>query len=111
MKFSLLICTYNRDKYIFETLNHIASNAFDFGKYELVIVDNNCTDNTSAECHRFQIEHPDINFSYVVETQQGLSYARNRAIAEAKGDFLVFLDADAYVEKDSFQNLDSMLKQ
>jgi GT2 family glycosyltransferase len=45
-----------------------------------------------------------------VETNQGLSYARNRGIAEAKGEILVFLDDDAFIGKDYLKNLEKNLE-
>jgi glycosyltransferase involved in cell wall biosynthesis len=96
---SLIICTYNRDKYIYNVLKSITENDFSYKSYEIVLVNNNCTDNTETECRRFQADFPDVNFRYFVETKQGLSYARNRGIAEARGDILVYVDDDATVNK------------
>lgn len=97
---SIIICTYNRDKYIYQTLHYIACNGFPANRYELILIDNNSTDQTRAECQKFQCEFPDLNFYYYLETQQGLSFARNRGIKEAKGDILLFLDDDAFMQKD-----------
>lgn len=101
---SFIICTYNRDKYIYECLSRLAKNTEQAG-WEVVLVNNNSTDTTAAECERFTKDFPKICYRYFVETQQGLSYARNRGIQEAKGDWLVFLDDDAMVESDYIANL------
>ncbi len=108
---SLIICTYNRDKFIYQTLQHIADNNFDRSEFEIVLVNNNCTDNTDAECKRFANEHSDIDFRYFVETKQGLSHARNRGIDESRGDILVFLDDDAFVRGDYMQVLRRQMEQ
>lgn len=100
---SLIICTYNRDKYIYNVLKSIAENDYPHTDYEIVLVNNNSTDNTESECKRFQQEFPDIRFNYCVETNQGLSYARNRGIRESKGDILVYVDDDALVNKEYLQ--------
>lgn len=102
---SLIICTYNRDQFIYQTLEHIAANQFPTNQYEIVLVNNNSTDNTESECQRFQQQFPEIPMRYFVETKQGLSHARNRGIEEAKGDILVFLDDDSFVRADYLQNL------
>lgn len=107
---SFIICTYNREKYIYECLSRLAKNTVK-KDWEVVLVNNNSTDNTAAECERFVKDFPNIHYRYFVETQQGLSYARNRGIAEAKGNWLVFLDDDAMVESDYIENLQSHLKQ
>ena len=47
---SVLICTYNREKYIGPLLESIAANDLPKSEYEIVLVDNNCTDNTRGVC-------------------------------------------------------------
>ena len=97
---SVIICTYNRQKYIYNCLKSIAENDFDASKYEILVVNNNSTDDTEGECRRFGSDYPHINFSVCCETSQGLSYARNRGIEEAKGDILVYVDDDATVNRE-----------
>ena len=94
---SVIICTYNRDKYIYNVLKSVTENDLDTSLYEVVLVNNNSTDNTESECKRFAINFPNISFQYHVELNQGLSYARNRGIAEAKGNVVVYVDDDATV--------------
>ena len=106
---SLIVCTYNRDKYLYGALRCIAENGFPTKAYEIVLVNNMSTDNTEAECQRFQSDYPAVDFRYFVETNQGLSYARNRGIAESHGDTLVFLDDDSYIQKDYLINLQKQL--
>ena len=106
---SLIVCTYNRDKYLYGALQCIAENGFPTEAYEIVLVNNLSTDNTEAECQRFQNDYPAVDFRYFVETSQGLSYARNRGIAESRGDTLVFLDDDSYIQKDYLVNLQKQL--
>lgn len=95
---SVLICTYNREKYIGNLLESLAANDLAKSEYEIVLVDNNCTDNTRGVCEAFAAARRDIRFCYCVETEQGLSAARNKAIKEAKGDILVYVDDDALVD-------------
>ena len=110
-KLSIIICTYNRDKYLYNCLKNIAENDFPFENYEIVLINNNSTDNTENECRKFQKDFPQTDFRYFVEKNQGLSFARNRGIDEAKGNVLVFLDDDAFVEKDYLKNLSENLKK
>ncbi len=84
-------------------LKSIAKNDYPHTDYEIVLVNNNSTDNTESECKRFRQDFSDIRFNYCVETNQGLSYARNRGIRESKGDILVYVDDDALVNKEYLQ--------
>ncbi|MBR6017176.1 MAG: glycosyltransferase family 2 protein [Paludibacteraceae bacterium] len=95
---TVIICTYNRAKYIGALLESIAANDLDKKAYEVVLVDNNCTDNTREICEAFASAHKDVQFRYAVEPEQGLSAARNKGIREAKGDLIVYVDDDALVD-------------
>ena len=94
---SVIICTYNREKYIYNVLSSLAHGTFPAHLFEIVLVDNNCTDGTHAEVDRFCADNPSVTLRYFVETNQGLSHARNRGIKESKGDILVYVDDDATV--------------
>lgn len=109
---SIIICTYNRDCYIKKTLDCIAACCADKADYEIILVDNNSTDHTAERCREFELERGnELNYRYVVETKQGLSNARNRGIAEAQGEMLVFLDDDAFVAKDYLRNLKKHIEE
>ncbi len=100
---SVIMCTYNRDKYIYNVLKSIADNKISKDQYEIVLVNNNSNDNTEAECNRFTTDFPDVKFRYFIERNQGLSYARNRGIQEAYGDLLVYVDDDALINNEYLQ--------
>ena len=106
---SIVVCTYNRDKYLYGALKCIAENGFPADAYEIILVNNMSTDNTEAECQKFGNDYPDVNFRYFVETKQGLSYARNRGIEESRGETLLFLDDDSYIQQDYLKNLQQQL--
>lgn len=107
---SLIVCTYNRDKYLYGALQCIAENGFPKEAYEIVLVNNMSTDNTEVECKRFENDYPDVDFRYFVETNQGLSFARNRGIKESRGEVLVFLDDDSYIQEGYLNNLQKQLE-
>ena len=109
MMFSIIICTYNRDKYIYDCLEKIARNGYPTDGYEIILVNNNSTDSTDMLCQKFGREYPQVNYHYFIETRQGLSFARNRGIQEAGGDWLIFLDDDAMVHDGYLENLSAQL--
>jgi len=108
---SIIICTYNREKYIYDALRCLAQNNFPTNLYEIVLVNNNSTDTTEEHCKTFYRDYPQVNFRYFIETNQGLSFARNRGIMETQGDTLVFLDDDSFVNSGYLTNLNSYLKE
>lgn len=108
---SVIICTFNRDKYIYATLQKVAQNAYPTDDYEIVLINNNSTDTTEELCNKFKSEYQQVQFRYFVEYEQGLSFARNRGIKESKGDILAFLDDDAFVKPDYLVNIDNGFRE
>ena len=95
---TVIICTYNREKYIRPLLDSLAANDLPRTDYEILLVDNNCTDGTRAVCGEFAKANAGLTFRYLTEPEQGLSAARNKGIREAHGDILVYVDDDALVD-------------
>ena len=108
---SVIICTYNRCNYIYGVLSRLAKNDLPKDRYEIILVDNNCTDNTGGEVARFRADFPKVNLKYCRETSQGLSHARNKGIREAMGNILVFLDDDAFPDSSYLSTIESTLKK
>lgn len=94
-KITLIICTYNRDKYLPEALESIRKQTIDATAFQLVIVDNNSTDNTALIAKNFITANPHLNVKYAFETNKGLSFARNRGIQEAEAPIICYVDDDA----------------
>ncbi|MEM7530775.1 MAG: glycosyltransferase [Chloroflexota bacterium] len=93
--FSVVICTYNRADLLTDVLQTICNQTLDSTDYEVLIVDNNSTDETARISDDFVSAYPNVR--YVVETQQGLSHARNRGWQEAKGVYIAYIDDDCKV--------------
>jgi glycosyltransferase involved in cell wall biosynthesis len=95
MKISVCICTYNRSQSLARTLDSLSIPTGDAASTEVLIVDNNCTDGTAQVVESFRNKLPILR---VLETLQGLAHARNRAVAEFRGDLLLFTDDDVRLE-------------
>lgn len=91
------ISTYNREKYLPMVLESLRKQTLSKSLFEVVLVNNNSPGNTKEIAEKFQIENPDIQFRYYLETQQGLSFGRNRGIQESKGKYITFIDDDAFL--------------
>jgi glycosyltransferase involved in cell wall biosynthesis len=95
MKLSVIICTYNRADYIEKAVLSIFKQEKVADDYELIVVNNNSTDNTEEIINNFKQKHPTFPLKYFIEYNQGLSFARNRGIKEATGEIVSFIDDDA----------------
>lgn len=94
-KFTIIIPAYNAEKFIDIAINSVLRQTLN--DWELIIVENGSTDNTTAICMGFLT---DKRIS-LLHSEKGVSTARNVGIHAAKGKWLVFLDADDQLLGDS----------
>lgn len=93
---SIIIPAYNAEKYIERSVNSCLKQ--DYLDIEIIIVDDGSTDKTLNISRKLQ---KNINKINVLKQQNsGVSAARNLGIASAKGEYIIFLDADDYLESD-----------
>jgi len=91
---SLVVPTYNRADYLYKSLETFVNQSLNKNYYEIIVVDNNSTDDTKKVFDSFVGRFPEHNWVYFFEPRQGLHYARNRGILLAKGEIIVFGDDD-----------------
>ena len=90
---SVIIPTFNRGYCLEESIRSVLQQSF--ADFELIVVDDGSTDNTSELVARF----PAVKLIRL-EKNRGVSFARNRGMVEAQGDCIAFLDSDDLWEKD-----------
>ncbi len=110
-KISAIICTYNRQRYLYQLLEKVKNQSLNPKLYEIIVVNNNSTDNTELICQTFRKDNPHLNFIYITESEQGLSAARNRGIKESSGKYLTFIDDDAFPEKNFLRIIYDYMEQ
>lgn len=97
---SAIICTRNRASSLKRTL--LAMSAVDLDgvdDFELLIIDNGSADQTKDVAEAFVKTAP-FRVEYLLEKTSGLSFARNRGLAAARGNLIMFTDDDCFVEPD-----------
>lgn len=94
---SVVVCTHNRSRLLAEACTAALAVDYPPDRFELLIVDNRSTDDTLAVAREVAAAHPG-RVRVVEEPEIGLSAARNRGVAEARGEVIAFLDDDAYPE-------------
>jgi len=110
MKVTVILCTYNRCQELVNALNSAAASRLpESVKWEVLVVDNNSSDQTHEVVEGFRRQYPG-RFRYIFEPQQGKSHALNAGIRETQSEILVFTDDDAIVEPDWLWNLASALQ-
>ena len=95
-EFTVAICTYNGEQRLPEVLERLRSQVnTEHFRWEILIVDNNSTDETAELIQAYQADWPqEYPIRYLFEGRQGSAYARQRAVQEAKSELIGFLDDD-----------------
>jgi glycosyltransferase involved in cell wall biosynthesis len=110
MRITVIVCTFNRCQSLEKALRSIAVQDLPSSdEWEVLVVDNNSTDRTREIVESFSHEYHG-RFRYLLEREQGLSFARNAGVREASGEILAFTDDDVIVEPGWVQNLTSSLR-
>lgn len=103
-RFSVIIPVYNVEEYLDKCLISIANQTFlDF---EVIIVCDECSDNSENIVDKYINKN---NFKKIKAIKTGLSKARNIGIKEAKGEYLLFLDGDDYLEENALEVINNNL--
>lgn len=104
---SLVITTYNRAALLADALKSVAASQIEnHGDVEVIVVDNNSTDDTRQTVEGIKAEGFPFALRYVFEPNQGLSHARNRGTDEALGLYVAFMDDDQLIDKDYLARLE-----
>lgn len=102
---SIIIPTYNRAHSIVYTLDSFLKQDYPVDQYEIIVCDNNSTDNVKEIILDYMARYGEDRIKYLFEGRQGVHYARNTAAKTAKGDILYFTDDDMLAEPDLLKQL------
>ena len=99
VKITVIIPAYNVESYIEECLDSVVNQSF--GDIEIVCVNDGSTDNTLDILNVYA--EKDSRIRIINQTNHGLSYSRNIAMENARGEYICFLDADDYLDLDTLE--------
>lgn len=101
---SIIIPTFNRAKILGQTVESCISQTYPKDKFEIIVVDNNSTDNTRQIVEKLQSKSP-VTLKYLFEPRQGAHIARNMAAKSSESEILYFTDDDMILDKDVLINI------
>jgi len=107
---TVVICTYNRRRYLKKAIDSIINQAFDPELYELIIVDNNSSDGTK-ELVLNDYSHSRVRVKYMNEPRQGLSHCRNTGFRHARFDYVAYIDDDGIAYPDWLESMSEEIKE
>nr|WP_300840645.1 glycosyltransferase family 2 protein [uncultured Acetatifactor sp.] len=98
---SVIIPVYNAEKYIERCINSVVAQTYN--NWEMIVINDGSTDNTENIIR--EKAKADNRIQIYSQNNQGAGIARNNGISKATGEYIVFLDADDYVNKEYFSLL------
>lgn len=104
---SVITPSYNTAEFISETIESVLSQTYD--NWEMIIVDDCSTDNTDDVVSEYSARDPRIRY-IKNDTNLGAALTRNRALDEARGQWIAFLDSDDLWEPDKLEQQINFMK-
>lgn len=98
-KISIIIPAFNAEQYIEGCINSILGQTC--RNYEIIIINDGSSDNTGKICERMAIRNRSIHI-YTI-SNSGPAAARKLGVSLAKGDFIMFVDADDWLDKEMLE--------
>ncbi|MEN0440050.1 poly(ribitol-phosphate) beta-N-acetylglucosaminyltransferase [Staphylococcus aureus] len=103
MKFSVIVPTYNSEKYITELLNSLAKQDFPKTEFEVIVVDDCSTDQTLQIVEKYR-NKLNLKVDQLETNSGGPGKPRNVALRQAEGEFVLFVDSDDYINKETLKD-------
>lgn len=99
IKLSIIVPVYKTEQYLRKCLSSILDQDVDKSLYEVIIVNDGSSDNSQIIIDEYCAKYE--NVSCIVQSNQGLSMARNNGVEQAEGEYIWFIDSDDWVEPQS----------
>ena len=104
---TIIVPVYNAEKYIEDCVESILAQSFK--DFELILVDDESSDNSGEICDRYQ--RKDTRVRVIHQKNKGVSGARNAGLDISKGDYIAFVDSDDFLDGEIYEKLfDGLLK-
>lgn len=103
---SIITPVFNAENYLKRCVGSILCQTYK--NIEILLVDDGSTDNSGKICDEYAVMDDRIRVFH--QNNMGQSYARNLALDNAKGDYIVFVDADDYINKDMLKTIVKVLE-
>jgi glycosyltransferase involved in cell wall biosynthesis len=109
---SVVICCFNSASRLGDTLSHLAKQQYEHSLVEIIVINNNSTDNTAHIAKStWQALRTDIAITIVEEEKPGLSHARRKGLKIARFEYVVFCDDDNWLCETYLQTISAIFNQ
>lgn len=97
MKYSIIIPVHNGEKYIEKCIESVLKQKYN--NYEIIIINDNSNDNTTNIIKKYNIKVYNVNYN-------NIGKSRNYGVLKAKGDYIIFIDADDYIDDNLLETIE-----
>lgn len=97
---SIIIPAFNAQRTIVRAIDSLVNQTYD-GQIEIIVINDGSTDDTKAQLESYQFTHALRKLRVCHQSNNGVSWARNKGIELALNEYLVFLDADDFYLEDA----------
>lgn len=104
MKLSVIVPVYNVERFLPRCLDSLLRQGMETGEYEVICVNDGSPDNCAVILAEYESKHPDT-FKVITQENMGLGGARNTGTAQARGEYVTYLDSDDYVIDNAYSYL------
>lgn len=105
--FSVIIPVYNVEKYMHQCVKSVLEQTYT--NFEIILVNDGSTDGSGKICDEYGSENEKIKVIH--KKNGGLSSARNSALKVASGDYVLFVDSDDYIARNSLEKFQDIIKE
>ena len=101
MKYSILVCAYNAEKYLKQCLDSLVHQTINKKEYEIILINDGSTDKTKEIASSYK------NIKIINQKNKGLSESRNVALKHSSGTWILFVDADDLISTKLLEIIDT----
>lgn len=102
-RFSVVMPVYKVEKYLTEAIDSVINQTIGFEEnIQLILVNDGSPDKSGEICRSYAEKYPD-NITYIEQSNQGVSVARNTGMKYIQGEYVNFLDSDDKWTEDAFE--------
>lgn len=106
-KISIIVPIYNSEKYLRKCIESVLKQNYD--SYELILIDDGSTDRSGIICDEYANKYGKVNV--VHKENKGVSNSRNIGIKKARGEYILFLDSDDWLEENSLIKINRIIRE
>ena len=109
-KYSIIVPLYNKAHYVRKALESVMSQTY--RDWECIIVNDGSTDESLRVVEEFiRCKVEGAKCKVILQENAGVAAARNRGVKESKGEYVCFLDADDWWEKEFLEEIDKLIAE